>query len=278
MGAPSAPFAPPPGPASAVGEDSPRPTSRYRLPIGLKIWLAAKAACVACCAAGHPRIGLAVYLAPDPWFLWQIIKPVSQGFGRVVSRFQTSRREVWLTIDDGPDPTTTPRVLDLLDRHQARATFFVIGENVRRYPALAAEIVRRGHRLANHTDTHPCNRLWRSGPKRTAQEIERCNQAFAEAGVSFDPYFRPPVGIKTPFMHRALHRRNMTLVAWSARGFDSVVNPDTAAQRILKATQPGAIILLHEGNAQRVEVIERVLSGLAEAGLQATIPSSEQLI
>src|SRR5690606_7457875 len=91
--------------------------------------------------------------------------------------FPTDRRQVWLTIDDGPDPLTTPRVLDLLDAHRARATFFVIGQKAARHPSLIAEITRRGHTLGNHTHNHPLASYWIAGATRTGREIDACNAA-----------------------------------------------------------------------------------------------------
>jgi peptidoglycan/xylan/chitin deacetylase (PgdA/CDA1 family) len=206
--------------------------------------------------------------------------PASSGFGPVVSRFRTNSREVWLTIDDGPDPLTTPQVLDLLERHHTSATFFVIGENVRRYPELAREIARRGHTLANHTDTHPAKSFWHAGFSRVAREIDRCNDTLQSTGVPTARYFRPPVGIKNVFIHSPLAKRGMDYVAWSARGFDSILSETTATRRILKALRPGAIVLLHDGNSDlsRVRVVERVLKGMSDVGFKAVIPNREQFI
>lgn len=253
---------------------------RYSCTLGLKIWIAAKFIAAGLWALGCRGTAIAVYLVPDPWFFWQIVVPASRGFGPVASRFKTLRREVWLTIDDGPDPRTTPQVLDILDRYQARATFFVIGNNIRAHPGLAREIVNRGHTLANHTASHPAKSLWHAGAKRIGTEIDGCDEALRDAGVSATPYFRPPVGIKTPFLHRELARRGLTFVAWSARGFDSMLSEARATRRILASVKPGGIILTHEGNGDlsRVRVLEGVLQGLSSTGFTTVLPKREDLI
>ena len=96
-----------------------------------------KACGIALAAEHHAGAGAILFFAPDPWVFLQFFLPSAQGFGPAITSFETERREVWLTIDDGPDPSSTPRVLDLLRKHGARATFFVIGEQVARHPELA---------------------------------------------------------------------------------------------------------------------------------------------
>ena len=91
------------------------------------------------------------FFLPDLWLAYQVFAPSAQGICPVFTRFETPRPEIWLTIDDGPDERDTPRILDLLDRYSARATFFLIGERAERLPRLVAETVRRGHEIGHHT-------------------------------------------------------------------------------------------------------------------------------
>lgn len=268
----------PAGPRTPVPFLSPK--QHYRLSAGLWLWLGLKVVAAALFATRHTTAGLVAYFVWDPWLVWNILRPASRGFGPVVSSFLTAEREVWLTIDDGPDPLTTPRVLDLLDEYEARATFFVVGEQVYRHPELAREIARRGHELANHTASHPCGTFWSAGPRRVLAEIDGCNDAVSAAGLPRPRYFRPPVGIKTPFLHAQLHRRGMGLVAWSARGYDSLLSTDLAVRRIVAGIRPGAVVLLHDGHRDvgRVAVIERVLEHLKRTGYRAILPSRESLV
>jgi len=255
------------------------PSAWTLLPTGIWIWLLIKTLSIPLFLRGHILSGLIVYFGPDPWLLYQILVPSGSGFGATYSRFRTVEKQVWLTIDDGPDPVTTPAILDLLDLHHAQATFFVIGAYVDAHPTLAAEIVRRGHELGNHTHNHVPYRLWRLWPRATAAEVDGCQEAIVRA-VGFAPVrFRAPVGVKNVFLHALLGRRAIDFIAWSARGFDCILKPDTAVKRIAKDIRPGAIILVHEGKNDlgRVAVIGRVLEQLSAEGYRAIVPSREML-
>ena len=212
-------------------------------------------------------------------FCYATLAPQCEWWGPVVSSFSTSRREVWITIDDGPSPTHTPKILEILERYDARATFFVIGKRAQEYPDLVEDIVRRGHELANHTFAHRSSTFWCSSPGRVAAEINRCAEGLEKSIAKSSVLFRAPAGTKNPFVHPALARRKMLLVGWTVRGLDTVLGDASAvAERIFKNVRPGAIILLHEGH--RIErdpefnprCLELTLRGLAERGYRFVIP------
>jgi peptidoglycan/xylan/chitin deacetylase (PgdA/CDA1 family) len=275
---------PPAAPSPLLCHHKPNTDKAARFPLGLPVsvflWLACKYISAGLIWRHLPLAGLLVYSGADAWLFFQIVAPRAQGFGRVWARFRTDAKQVWLTIDDGPDPVTTPSLLDLLDRHQARATFFTIGNFVEQHPHLAAEIGRRGHELANHTQTHPASRLWRLGPQTTGVELDRCQHAIHRASGQMPTRVRTPVGMKNVFLHAQLNSRHLDLIAWSVRGFDCISSPDTAVRLITRKIHPGAIILLHEGNRDpsRVSVIARVLEHLDALGYQTIIPGREKLI
>ena len=185
------------------------------------------------------------------------------------------RAAVAITIDDGPDPEVTSRVLDLLDEHEARATFFCIGERVDRHPALARAIVARQHEIGNHTYRH-LMRFSLLGPRGLAQEITRAQEAIGAATGEVARFFRAPAGLRNPFLEPALIRTNLQLVSWTRRGFDTVSG---SAGRVLDSLtrdlQGGDILLLHDGHAARtssgspviLEVLPRLLQALAAAQL-----------
>jgi peptidoglycan-N-acetylglucosamine deacetylase len=260
--------------------------TNFRRPLSFRVWLAcvpiAKVSGIALFFGGYPHLAPWVFFSPAPWLVWQFLVPTSRGFGPAIRRFHTPRKEVWLTIDDGPDPSTTPRVLDLLDAHQAQATFFLVGEKAVRHPELVTEIIRRGHTLGNHTHTHPQLDYWKANLTRTGEEMDRCTAAILSAGAPASPWFRPPVGLKSFSLHHALAARDLELVLWSARGYDTKVrDPDSAVRRICRDLTPGAIILAHESgpaDSVRVEVISRLLKQLDSAGYACVLPTSEQLI
>jgi peptidoglycan/xylan/chitin deacetylase (PgdA/CDA1 family) len=226
--------------------------------------------------ASNGWLAAALFFGPDFYWAYQVFVPSSKGLVRVFTRFETDRREVWLTIDDGPDEMDTPRILDLLDGHGARATFFVVGERAARHPELVSEIVRRGNEVGNHTQTHPVGSFWCASPGRVGMELDQCTAVLAKAGVR-PRWFRAPAGIKNLFLGMALGRRGLACVGWSARGYDSVCrDPARVAARILRKIEPGAIVLMHEGPGVdanvRVEAVGQLLDGLRKRNLTCVLP------
>ncbi len=229
-------------------------------------------------AAWSTSSGWAVVLffGPDLAVFYQLFVPSSQQLCRVVRRFETSRREVWLTIDDGPDPEDTPRLLELLDAHRARATFFMIGARAESLPELVAEVIRRGHEVGCHTYSHPVKTFWCAGPGATDREVGDGLRALGAAGKSVR-LFRAPVGIKSFFLARALARHGLCGVAWGVRAFDARARqPEPVARRVLRRLRPGAIIMMHEGPdmhpATRVRALALVLEGLRAQGYACVLP------
>ncbi|HEU4886880.1 MAG TPA: polysaccharide deacetylase family protein [Thermoanaerobaculia bacterium] len=209
--------------------------------------------------------------------LYPTLRPNAQWLGPVITRFATERKEVWLTIDDGPAEDTTA-VLDLFSTHEVKATFFVKGMLAERHPQLARAIVERGHSIANHSQTHPSGTFWCLLPKRVNTEIERCNDTLATISGVTPRWFRAPVGHKNPAVHPALSRRGMRLIGWTARGFDAVVSdPQQILAGILPKLGPGAIVVLHQGRDHSLRVLEHVIVALKERGYAFVIPDDAQL-
>ena len=202
----------------------------------------------------------------------------------MIRSFRTTQQEVWLTIDDGPSPDHTTKFLDLLERFNARATFFVIGKRAEEYPHLITEILTRGHEIANHTYTHPSGMFWAAGPGRIAAEIDLCAEWLRSGPDRPARFFRAPAGLRNFFVHPELARRGLLLIGWTVRGLDTVQRePVLVVERILREVKAGAIILLHEGHrvAKDPEFgprsLEMTLSGLAERGYRCVIPRLEVL-
>jgi peptidoglycan/xylan/chitin deacetylase (PgdA/CDA1 family) len=247
----------------------------------VSIFLGFKVCACALALLHHPRLAILVFFAPDPWIFMQFILPSHQAFGPAATTFETPGRNVWLTIDDGPDPASTPALLGLLERNQAKATFFVVGRQVERHPDLARMIVSKGHSIANHTHTHPSWTFWGAGPGRTASEIDRCVAALLLADVPFERYFRPPVGVRNPFLQPELASRGMLLVLWNARGLDGGRRrPQAALSRITRQIRPGGILLAHESGvrpAQRLEFVGLLLRHLSDEGYRCVLPARDAL-
>lgn len=219
-------------------------------------------------------LGLPLLLISHAPFWWGTLWPQSAVLGPVLNRVSTDDRVVWLTIDDGPSDDT-PAVLDALDAHSAKATFFLVGEHAAQHPEHVREILHRGHGIGNHSATHPARWFWALGPMRMRREIAETQTILA--GISGEPprWFRAVVGMSNPFVHAALKTHGLARVAWSARGFDGVeADPQTVVARIERNLAPGAIVLLHEGAAhgRNVETISLLLKRLDALGYRTMLP------
>lgn len=186
-------------------------------------------------------------------------------------------RRVALTFDDGPDPAVTPRVLELLARYGARASFFCIGERVARHPELTARIHRLGHRVENHTHRH-LRRFSILGPRGVAREVDRAQDAIAAATGRAPELVRPPAGLRSALLEPILARRGLWLASWSRRGFDTLRrDPGRVARSLTEGLAPGEVVLLHDGRAAVgpggrpvvLDALARLLDHLEAAGLQA---------
>lgn len=218
--------------------------------------------------------GLGLLMALHLGFVWGTLRPGSRLFGPVRRRFPTARREAWLTIDDGPSDDT-PAILDLLDRHGAKATFFLVGQRAQARPELVREITARGHGIGNHSHTHPQARFWALGPRAMRREILDCQRTLAGITGVAPRWFRAVVGHANPFVHAPLRDAGLSRLAWSARGYDAVESdPVRITASIARDLTPGAILLLHEAapHGRSVEVIAAVLDALAGEGYRCVVP------
>jgi peptidoglycan-N-acetylglucosamine deacetylase len=160
-----------------------------------------------------------------------------------------ARRELALTIDDGPDPEITPRVLDLLDAAGARASFFCIGWRARQSPALCREIVARGHRVENHGDSHS-NAFSLYGPRRMRADVSAAQATLSDITGQSPLFFRPTAGLRNPFLEPVLASLDLKLAAWTRRPYDTRDGrPQQVLQRLTRGLGPGDILLMHDGHA-----------------------------
>ena len=183
---------------------------------------------------------------------WAAVAPSAQLFGGTICRTGNSGT-LALTFDDGPNPSVTPTLLDLLDRHETRASFFLIGRHVRAFPELAKEIAARGHTIGNHTDTH--SRLTFLSPRRISEELSRCYEAIERATGRKTQWMRPPFGFRGPQLAPILRRRgDADMVMWSIWARDWKPQPPEPVINRLRRARGGDIVLLHDGD-------HRVLQG-----------------
>lgn len=205
--------------------------------------------------------------------------PRSRGLGPNLSRLPAAaaaRGEWALTIDDGPDPELTPRVLDLLEAHGARASFFCIAERAARHPGLVRDIVARGHEVHNHSHHHR-HHFSLMGPRAMAREIEGAQALLADLTGVRPSCFRAPAGLRNPFLDPVLHAQDLNLVSWTRRGYDTrEADPQRVLARLGRGLAGGDILLLHDGHAARaadgrpgvLAVLPALLQQAAACGLR----------
>jgi peptidoglycan-N-acetylglucosamine deacetylase len=175
-----------------------------------------------------------------------------------------TRSALALTFDDGPSEST-PALLELLDRHNAKATFFMCGQNVRRLKDVAREVAAAGHEIGNHTDTHPA--LYFKSPEHIYRELALAQETIVQITRTKPTLFRAPYGVRWPGLRAAQQRLNLTGVMWTTIGRDWKWPESRISRLLLKRAGNGAIFCLHDGRAlQRAPDIRATL-GAVEAVL-----------
>jgi peptidoglycan/xylan/chitin deacetylase (PgdA/CDA1 family) len=180
---------------------------------------------------------------------------------------RTSRPVVALTFDDGPHPELTPRLLDLLRAEGVRATFYVIGRNVEKYPDIARRIVAEGHEIANHTWSHPA--MPSLGAGRLSQEIRSTSEVIERVTGRRPRNLRPPYGAINDRVRRVVTgEHGMDVIMWSVDPLDWK-RPGAAvvAQRLVEGAEPGGILLAHDIHPGTIEAMPATIAGLKAKGL-----------
>lgn len=234
---------------------------------GLLAWPQAWPWAVGALAADHGALTLAGLLPRCDW--------LGPNHTRLPAA-AVARREIALTLDDGPHPEVTPRVLDLLDQAGAKASFFCIAAQARRHPQLCREIVARGHSVENHSNTHS-HTFSVSGPRRVRAEVLAAQQTLADLTGQAPRFFRAPAGLRNVFLEPVLAELGLQLTAWTRRAYDTrEARPDVVLQRLQRGLGAGDILLLHDGNPARCvggepvvwPVLPRLLQAVTQQGLR----------
>lgn len=193
-------------------------------------------------------------------------EPKKPGFR--VAQVNVPGNYVALTFDDGPSSAYTPQVLDILKRHGARATFFVVGENAVRNKSILARAVAEGHEIANHTYTHI--KMTTAGRRKVASEIERTSAIIKEATGYYPTAMRPPFGsINSELVDMMYSNYGMHAVLWDVDTRDwQHPGVNTVIDRAVNKSQPGSIILLHDIHASTLAAVEGVVTGLQARGFK----------
>ncbi|HAD13392.1 MAG TPA: polysaccharide deacetylase family protein [Saprospirales bacterium] len=174
----------------------------------------------------------------------------------------TEDKVLYLTFDDGPVPEATPWVLDLLKKHDAKATFFCVGDNVRKHPAVYRRILEEGHAVGNHTYNHLNG--WKTQTFDYLKNVQRCRQ------IVSSPLFRPPYGVLRPSQTKRLKSRYQ-IVMWDVLSgdYDTEITPEQCLENVMNNVKPGSIILFHDSlkaEARMRYALPRVLEQLSQDG------------
>ncbi|MAZ72489.1 MAG: polysaccharide deacetylase [Flavobacteriaceae bacterium] len=225
-------------------------------------------------------IGCSLFVAFPVWFFYGLIGlfllvvavgSFSMSLNFFLKSFTGSKREkkkiVALTFDDGPHPVYTPKVLELLNTYNAKAIFFCIGKNVEKYPKLVAQIAANGHIVGNHSFSHK-NTIDFSSTKNWISEIERTDAAIEKILKQKPTFFRPPYGVTTPHLAKAIEHTRHTVLGWNVRPFDTspVRTRGAIVKHIKRSIKPGSLILLHDTHQHIAYVLEHTLIYLQETG------------
>lgn len=164
-----------------------------------------------------------------------------------------------LSFDDGPNHEFTPKVLELLKQYHAKATFFCIGKNVKESPEILKQIIAEGHVVGNHSFNHN-NAYGFLTPKQMILDIEKSRSIVEQTVQLKMKLFRPPFGVTTPYMKKAIKKLNLHTLGWSVRSYDTVAkNPEKVFEKITKNLKRGDVVLLHDTSELSISVLEKLL-------------------
>ncbi len=196
-------------------------------------------------------------------------------FGKNIVQMHTEQKIVALTFDDGPNPPYTEQLLEVLDLHNIKATFFLVGQRIEKHPETVRMIRRKGHQVGNHSYSHPVLGL------RTSiyiqREIERTDRLLRELDIGDEIVFRAPMLTRFLPVAWVLSKADRTHISCNVWSWDwTTQNPRRITQTVLKKTKPGSIIVLHDGKAENehadrsgtVEATDRIITALKREGYQ----------
>lgn len=203
-------------------------------------------------------------------FLLRFLTPSPLAEVKVYRSVATEKKQIALTFDDGPHPSLTPKILEILAKYHVSATFFMVGQNVLNYPGAARAVIEAGHEVGNHTFTHP--HIANLNEKAIFDEIGKCEDALEELCEYRPHLLRTPQGALTPSLERCLLDDDYILVLWSLDTRDWE-NKSTACivQTVLNRVQAGDIILMHDyigHNSKTPEALEKIIPILLSQGYE----------
>ena len=177
----------------------------------------------------------------------------------VFCRGRTGEKLVALTFDDGPDEIHTPVILDILDKHQVKATFFIIGSKAEKQQDLLRQIVLKGHTPGNHSLSHAFF-FDLFGRKKMEQDLKNAEEVIKKVTGNKPDLFRPPYGVTTPVLAKVVKKLGYRAIGWSVRSLDTVIkDKEKLVERVIERLHPGAVILMHDDRKITTEVLEDLI-------------------
>ena len=177
---------------------------------------------------------------------YQSMAPSGQWFGRTFTGLSRDEKKLALTYDDGPNDPHTLRLLEVLERHRVKATFFMIGRFVRQRPEIAREVARAGHAIGNHTFTHP-NLIFQSAVQ-TRIQLEECERVLTDVVGEHSNLFRPPFGGRRPLSLRMARSLGLEPIMWNVIAWDwKAPSVEYIEGKITKGVRGGNVIVMHDG-------------------------------
>ena len=167
-------------------------------------------------------------------------------FPNYIWEIPNTQKKVYLTFDDGPTPEVTEWTLDVLKKHHAKATFFCIGHNIEKHPALFEKIIKDGHSIGNHTFNHL--KGWNTSLDQYIENTKRCEEIINKEHSTTYHLFRPPYGKIKPSQSKRLRKLGYKIIMWDvlSRDFDQSITPKQCLENVLKNIRPGSIIVFHD--------------------------------
>lgn len=180
--------------------------------------------------------------------------------------YRNTEDEVILTFDDGPDPNYTNRVLNILQKYNIKALFFVIGQKAQTHPEIIERILSEGHYIGNHTQSHPIFFALFSR-KKVGLEIDNATKTLEGFTKSKITLFRPPIGYMNPTIAFSLKKRKLSIVGWNVRSYDSFKTKEQLFSRLIRLTQKKSIVLMHDNLAHTSAVLEEYIQRAQANGI-----------
>lgn len=188
-------------------------------------------------------------------------------FVSVIYKKETNIKKIAITFDDGPTEFT-PKVLDLLEKYNAKATFFCIGKQIEKYPEICKKIHSEGHQLGNHSYSHS-NSFGFFSAEKVKGELQKTDLLLQEITGEKNHYFRPPFGVTNPHIAKAVKQLNHIVIGWNIRSLDTVIEDENKiVKRITGKLKSGSIILLHDTSDKTIRVLEQLLVTLQRENYQ----------